>query len=315
MNDFPELRDIVEKFGFHATGFQEARGGFNKNWIVSCSDKKFVLKRRPTSALQRSKTECELSEFLASRGFPTAKPVKSPSGNFILQGNSYVFSLFEFVNAGKYVDSVPGLKAAARSMALFHEKTVGYAGTQSFQGTSLNWCERSLEEYSGPGKEKFAEMARENMLEIEQRSEELSRALVHWDFHAGNLLAGSDKVFVFDLEFAHEDYRVMDVANSLSLLAALSPGKIDYGDALSFVQECELDFNKARAFLSEYNSCSALNENDFKSLPAALSLAWISWSLYTFNKLSFSEKLVEKALYFPAWVEKNRDKILKRLFV
>ncbi|MBI4017686.1 MAG: phosphotransferase, partial [Candidatus Aenigmarchaeota archaeon] len=184
---------------------------------------------------------------------------------------------------------------------------VDYRGHVSFTGNAVDWTYRWL-----PNEEnEFSRLAREH---LEHDRKELSEAqlpqqAIHWDFHGGNMKF-SDKVYVFDFEFAHRDARVMDVANTLVCLAAMKPGEIDYSNAESFIMQCELDFGKARAFVEGYGGLSA---NELRILPEALDVAWLGWSLYTFANKKAAASTLKKALHFPVWVSDNANDI-RRLF-
>lgn len=303
------LTKVLANFGVtENVSFSAINGGFNQNWVVSTNLGKFVLKRRPFKSIERAKTECELSLFLMGK-FPTAKPIKTLKSGYVHKGEENVYSLFKFVEGERYSDTVDNLKTVAKSMAIFHKKTRRYSGKTAFKTNTINWCKSLLKEYVGTNKEIFQKIANNCIKNLSKVAKNLSKTVIHWDIHAGNLLISKKTAIFFDLEFAHKDYRIMDLGNTLTLLAALNPEKIDYGDAISFIQKCELNLEKANIFISEYCKFNALNNVELNHIADAMSLAWVSWSLYTLNQLRSSEKIIQNALYFPQWIEKNRNYI------
>lgn len=295
--------DITGSFSFSTTD-----GAFNKNWIVSTNLGKFVLKRRPFKSIERSITECELSLFLVGK-LPTAKPIKALKSGYVYKGKEGVYSLFKFVKGERYRDTVDNLKAVAKSMAVFHKKTLRYSGKTAFRTNAIGWCKSLLKDYIGTDKEVFRKIANVCINNLSKAANNLPKTVIHWDIHAGNLLISKKTAIFFDFEFAHKDYRIMDLGNTLTLLAALNPEEIDYGDAISFIQKCELDLEKANTLVSEYCKFNALNNIELNHIADAMSLAWVSWCLYTFNQLRPSERIAQKALYFPRWVDRNRKYI------
>lgn len=307
-------RYVLDAFSVDKSASLEGiRGGFNNNWIITTEHEKFILKSRPATHMRNSVAESELSEFLTNKEFPTANPKKHFGGDYVLKHHDLVYSMFDFIEGRGYEDSASDLRSSATSMALFHKETNLYNGTLAFENNAISWLTELLKDYNGLYKKEFGEISRKSVNNITKIKNSLPTSTIHWDFHAGNLIIKRGKTYIFDFEFVHRDYRIMDIANTLTLLAALNPKEIDYTNALTFIKECELKTEKAEKFISNYKEVLTVSDNEIEALPDAMTLAWTSWCLYTFNKLRHSKKTAEGALYFPAWVQKNKSYIIESL--
>ena len=292
---------FLEDYGISVKRLKERRGGFNRNWIVYADEGKYFLKERPIKHKERALVDCEISEHLLRKGVKTAKPLKTKDGNYLVSEKDYVYSLFNYILGSFYKDEF--LPSVAKTMSDFHEKTNDYNGEVGMRMNALDWTysmTKGFENY-----EKYITKA-----ENDFKGADLSKSLIHFDLHAGNMKFRGRKAIPFDFEYAHTDYKLLDVANSLICLTALDPKELDYGNAETFIKPCKLDFQKSKTFISEFNKLSNIEE-EIETLPSHLNLAWISWALYTFKTMDCSERTIKNAEYLPKWIEENREKIVR----
>lgn len=296
-----DLAQILREYDVNAVRLKEKRGGFNKNWVVYADSGKFFLKRRPLNRKERALADSEISDHLLMKGVTTTRPVKTKDGNYLVLDNKYAYSLFDYFRGGFYKDEA--LPSVARAMSDFHEKTADYRGEVGMKTSALEWTYSMLDDFEQY--KKYISRAEDDLTRAD-----LSKPLIHFDLHAGNMKFRGLKAVPFDFEYAHRDYRLLDVANSLICLTALNPREIDYGNAETFIKPCKLDFRKSKTFISEFNKSSNI-EDEIETLPSQLNLAWISWALYTFKTMNCPEKTVKAGEFLPRWVEENREKIVR----
>lgn len=292
---------IFKKYCISVKKLKEKRGGFNKNWIVYSDEGKYFLKRRPTSRRENALADCEISDHLINNGITTAIPLKIVKSDYLFSDDNYVYSLFEYIHGSFYRDEL--LPSVAKIMAEFQEKTKNYDGIIGMENNALEWTyslSTNFENY-----DKYISKAEHELKEIN-----LSKSLIHFDLHAGNMKFRGRKAIPFDFEYAHFDYKLIDVANSLICLSALDPNEIDYGNAETFIRPCKLNFQKSKIFISEFNKYSNIKD-EIEALPACLNIAWLGWALYTLNNIKYCEKTIKNVGFFPKWVEENKEKILK----
>jgi Ser/Thr protein kinase RdoA (MazF antagonist) len=292
---------ILKEYDINANKLKGRRGGFNKNWIVYTDNGKYFLKRRLLSRKEKALADCEISNHLLRKGMITSKPLKAKDGNYLIHDNGYVYSLFDYVRGGFYKDKA--LPFVAKAMSDFHEKTKDYKGEVGMRMNAIDWTYSMMKGFENY--EKYITKA-----ENDFKGADLSKSLIHFDLHAGNMKFRGRKAIPFDFEYAHSDYKLLDVANSLICLTALNPYELDYGNAETFIKPCKLDFQKSKTFISEFNKLSNIEE-EIETLPSHLNLAWISWALYTFKTMDCSERTIKNAEYLPKWIEENREKIVR----
>ncbi|MEM5804900.1 MAG: phosphotransferase, partial [Candidatus Aenigmatarchaeota archaeon] len=268
---------------------------------------RFFLKQRPEGHVPNTVTDCEVSRFLLKKGIETGEPVMSTNGAYAVIEGKHVYCAFSFKEGKEYRYSADNIRKAGEALAEFHRNTIGYSGSTSFEGDAFGWSRRMIEGLEGlDGWKERLDNAERTFKEHEPK---LLKTLTHWDFHGGNIKIIEGKVVPFDFEFAHHDYRILDIANSSICFAAIrSP---DYGNAESFIQKCELDFGKNRLFLDGYRNITPINDEEAGVFPEALDVAWIGWISYTLKNRKCGEKAVENAKYFPEWVERNRERIIQ----
>ena len=301
---------ILNRYGLgEETSFEEVSGGFNKNYDISVSGGRFFLKQRPSSHARNAVTDCQVAEHLKSQGIDTGKPVKSLDGNYTVKDGMFVYCMFDYKDGELYQYSEDNLRIVGESLALFHKGMHNYEGRTSFDYSAIEWSMEMLEGLDNLSEWKGKINAAERVIGTYRPP----KCLIHWDFHGGNMKIVDGKAIPFDFEFAHYDYRILDIANSAICMAAINHDETNYGNAESFIQKCELDFEKNDAFLSGYEKILHLTEEEIKVFSEALEIAWIGWTAYTLKNMECSKQTIENAKHFPNWVEKNRYDISKNI--
>lgn len=288
------------------------QGGFNKNWIVLAQKKKYILKRRPINEKEHSENECKSALLLIKNGILTAKP-SYIDGRFCVVQDSFAYSLFEYIQGEEFIDNKRNIELMAEAMAKVHK--IKNSLNIHFEGDCIKWGKRWILNYNYASKEILEIINYYRNIEKNIERDKLPKTIVHWDLHPGNVIFSGDKIYVFDLEFVHKDYRIADMANSLTLLAGIDLKRVNYGDALTFIQKCRLDFKKASWFIDAYHKINKISETEIENLPYFLQIAWLGWSFYTLHKKRVFDVNFSDVLYFPRWVEENKYNIINKLKV
>lgn len=302
---YMDMKEILKEFKIDEfTNSSLIKGGFNKNWIIETSKEKYFLKRRSTTEKRRIETDSKASKHLSEKKVPSAAPIKARNGEYTVKRGNYAYSLFDYIESEEYREDPELLRKAGETLFKMHKNLKGFEHTLHNKD-AVEW---SREQCREPIPQKTLSRAKKT---IEKAGEEIKnenppKTTIHWDYHGGNIRVKENELYVFDFEFTHEDYRIMDIANSLICFTALSSENIRYSNALSFIQSCEIDEGKARIFLNSYNNIQNKEKN---LLPEALLVSWWGWVFYTLHQKNTYNIEKERMNYFPKWVENNKEKI------
>ena len=306
------LDGILAKFGINnVEKFDLVHGGFNKNWIVSAQKKKYILKRRSINEKQNSEKECKIASLLIENGISTAMPISNKNENFCVEHGPFVYSLFEYIDGKKFNGSKRNIEMIAEAMARIH--LIKNEMNINFEGDCISWGKYWILSYASKYISEIINCY--NNAERTIRRSKFPKAIIHWDIHPGNVIYSGDNVYVFDLEFIHRDYRIVDISNSLTLLAGINLKKVNYGDAMTFIQKCKIDLKKASWFVKAYNKINKLSEIEIQNLPSFLQITWLGWSFYTLYKKKIVDTDLSDIIYLPKWVEENKNNIINKLKV
>lgn len=237
---YMDMKEIPNEFKIdEVTNTSLIEGGFNKNWVIETPKKKYFLKRRPITEKRRIETDSKASKHLSEKEIPSADPIKARNGEYLVKKNNYAYSLFNYIESEEYREEPELLKKAGETLFKIHKELKGFEHT-IYDKDAIEWAKGHCK---GPIPKETLSRTKKTIKKAEKRikDENLPKTTIHWDYHGGNIRVKEDELYVFDFEFTHEDYRIMDIANSLICFTALSQEDIRYSDALSFIQPCEID--------------------------------------------------------------------------
>jgi Ser/Thr protein kinase RdoA (MazF antagonist) len=191
---------------------------------VSTDSGAFLLKRlAPSRAdLARLRFQHQVIQHLAEAGFPVAEVQRTRMNQTIAERGSHYYELSRWIDGHRYRYCPKQAKASGSAMAAMHDllsplkkeapRRRGYHDRRDVAQALVVMAE----EYPGDSYERVADLLRVARRSVRPHWETLPTAVVHGDWHPGNLLMGTDRVAaVIDLESACLEPRVSDLANGL----------------------------------------------------------------------------------------------------
>lgn len=254
--------------------------------------------------------ELEFIEYLANRGYPAARPVKSHGGAYLLtlntQWGDYFASVFE---------EAPGIPL--EDCDLTDELVFGYGKalgqlhrlSRDFipkvkkwtHDDALAWIDRTLRDYSAPDQAK-TELDDTARLLSGLPKTRLRYGLVHYDFEPDNVFydEASRKYGVIDFEDGMYHWYALDIEQALDSLGDELDGK---------------GFESAKtAFLNGYRTESPLTEEDENNLPLMRRFC----NLFAYARLirCVDKRFDGEPRYFdgePEWMTQLRQRLDRRI--
>ena len=245
-------------------------GYANENYRLETSTGTFLLRNCLQQTGKLLRYEIALMQVLKSYSFPTAYPIPSKDGNFILEHNQQNLMLYEFKNGHEPRINKRTTAEIGRAMGLlstvsphdhleFKENTLHLDHTLALidhfakAKNPLPDIFRFTENYS----KKFSDLDREG----------LPRGIIHGDVFPNNTIYDEqDKLFaIVDFEEACVDYLLLDVGMTIN--------------GFCYVNNT-LDIDLLRIFLKNYQAIRPLHEHeatllwDFIQLAAFSMMCW-----------------------------------------
>jgi Ser/Thr protein kinase RdoA (MazF antagonist) len=184
----------------------------------------FLLKRLAPSRtnLDRLRFQHQVIQHLSEAGFPVAEVQRSRLNQTIAERGSHYYELSRWIDGHRYHYCPKEAKASGSAMAAMHDllsplkkdapRRRGYHDRRDVAQALVAMAE----EYPGDSYERIADLLRVARRSVRPHWATLPMAVVHGDWHPGNLLMGTDRVAaVIDLESACLEPRVSDLANGL----------------------------------------------------------------------------------------------------
>ena len=191
---------------------------------VSTDSGSFLLKRLAPSRtnLDRLRFQHKVIQHLAEAGFPVAEVQRSRQNQTIAEHGSHHYELSRWIDGHRYHYCPKEAKASGSAMAAMHDlltplkknapHRLGYHDRRDVAQVLVAMAE----EYPGDSYKRIGNLLQAARRSVRPHWATLPKAVVHGDWHPGNLLMGTDRVAaVIDLESACLEPRVSDLANGL----------------------------------------------------------------------------------------------------
>ncbi len=300
---------MLARYDLQPTEILPAGGTAGGTWKVTVPPACYFVRRRGrrTATEERTRFDLGLRRFLAERGFPTERPVRSASGDDHVRLGREIYEVYRWVDGALLQ---PRRRAEARDpvatlLARFHALAAGYPGR----------CERvvpqfALHAWPGPGSAHFDDPAvQAQILEHVRAGErdraaiqQLDRALglvrwlassygpilaglplhtIHGDFTSANVLfAPSGRIAgLFDFDWAWRDTRITDIADGTLFFGAEWPAGLDPSDIWSLTSCPRLDTGQMAEFIEAYGRRMPLSRAERRAVPLAILARWVSMRL------------------------------------
>lgn len=279
------VRHALAAWGLHDAHIVPLPGGEQKElWRCETGAARYVLRIYPSGATPDHVAH-ELTLTSALRASVPEVPDAHPTtaGHRAVTVGDRVAVLATFVEGGRPLRSAALRSATAGVLARIHASGAAHTPTAqgffpaiaAFDWTSNRWWDARRISTRGHGHPLVdLTLARlEDVPDIVRRMHGLPTAIVHNDFHLGNLVASPDGAIkaVIDWDWATVDWRVLDIASGLRFFILSGEG----GDIASAV-----------AFLDAYNLAATcpLTDAERHALPEVLRLRATWTALYDLGR-------------------------------
>jgi len=220
--------NILESFLEHRFGLrgnvEKLEGGLtNENYVLACGEGEYIVKLSSGSVDERRfESELEILSLLSDDFYyPVPKFCLGRSGAFREIGEGLVCSCYQKLpgeHRYRIIDLPHDVKAVGRCLGLLHQKF---------------FKKREYEEsFRSPLFQYFVTETSWLASELKELEDEIQRAgcpviPIHGDFQQSNLLYSTDGEIcaIIDFEYASRDYRIMEIAMTLSNLLSAGGGE------------------------------------------------------------------------------------------
>jgi Ser/Thr protein kinase RdoA (MazF antagonist) len=142
----------------------------------------------------------------------------------------------------------------------------------------------------------------------------LPMAIVHGDYHSGNLLFDGDRVAgIFDFDWVSHQPRMADITDGLIFFAGRRDSPLDPADIRSLTQPFTLDWPRMRRFMAGYQRVLRVEEDELAALPAFIRARWLYMRVDAMRrKVPDAEKLeflLSGVLRPLRWVEQEEERL------
>jgi homoserine kinase type II len=286
------IESVLEAYDITPAALHDIRTGrVNKHWRVIAPGGAFVLRRYTESrTLNAIAFEHDVLRHLAGREWPVAPPIAARDGQSVVETEGRSYSLFPLL-PGKPAPypNARYTRLKGRLLARLHGDLASFEAPDQREGFGRAWELDVFVRAQSP----FATF-NELLMAFGQEHPELARAIrvqkyamlrelaalgygelpavpCHFDFHHDNLLFQRGALTgLLDLDLAHLDTRVADIASSISL------------DCLAPPAYNEIDPEAARAFVAGYTEHTPLRDDELQlivPLVRAAIVSLVAWRL------------------------------------
>ena len=250
-------------------------GAVQTNLLLETTNGKFVFRYYETRHRKYALFETTILQYLNKHFYPCPAPISNIRGEFLGKYKNKPFAIFQFMDGKHRKNADP--KQIARAIGKLHKITFGYK-PRYFEARDT-YDPRSCLRNATLNFKKFKEKSEanrrlkwlKNELDKLQLSNKLPRGVCHCDTHPSNFLYKNDRITaILDFDDASYTYLLYDIANIIYFWAW--PDKIN------------LNFNKAKSLLKEYNKYRNITEIEKKHLYDLLKMVIfmsIGWFIHT----------------------------------
>ncbi|MDG2200601.1 MAG: phosphotransferase [Phycisphaerales bacterium] len=251
---------------------------------IKALEGEYLLKRcapgqdDPDQIQQRHQIQLSLQE----QGYPIAGLVRTMDDGSFVQRGSRVYELFHFIQGRRFNRSTSQAKAAGYEMARMHDHFIGWKGespsSRGYHGKLgvMESMQRLPDRLSPDDPHRHRGMLAicrslsKLFADAHDRIEalgysQLSRTIVHGDWHPGNLIyEGNDVAAVLDFDSIRKEPRVSDLANGL-LQHTMQIGDLD--DVDHWPESLELPLLDAFRTGYDEGTFEPLEQNELAMIP------------------------------------------------
>jgi len=230
----------------------------NTNYFVNTTIGRFVLTIFEHHDFEEMQYYLNLMHHLANHKVPSANPVADKDGQYLSHFKDKPIALVERLDGGSIIDTtVNHCEQLGIAMGKMHAAGLSFE-TKQPNPRGPSWCQHTASRVIDklPSSE-------QNMLNVEvhyqkeKRLASLPRGVIHADLFRDNALWHNDNFSgIIDFYYSCDDVLLYDLAVAVNDWCSND--------------DASLDKDKVFAFLSHYNTCRPLTENEQEYWPAML---------------------------------------------
>ena len=255
-----ELRTFLSNYAVgELKSFQGISDGIeNTNYFVNTTIGRFVLTIFEHHDFEEMQYYLNLMHHLADHKVPSANPVADNDGQYLSHFKNKPIALVERLDGGSIIDTtVNHCEQLGIAMGKMHAAGLSYDAEQA-NPRGPSWCQHTASRVIDklPSSE-------QNMLNAEvhyqkeKRLASLPRGVIHADLFRDNALWHNDNFSgIIDFYYSCDDVLLYDLAVAVNDWCSND--------------DASLNRDKVMAFLSHYNTCRPLTENEQEYWPAML---------------------------------------------
>ena len=309
---------IKENYGFLLKDYKMLKeGSIQKNYLLETNQGKFVLKQYVRDrSLESVMFEVEVVNFLEDKDFPTSYIIRNNNNESISYLNGTPSILYQYFT-GIHIENMSPLQfnQLVKLVAKLNKVTNNFkpANTKDRWNYEENsWPEVALKIVSESKREdkmKKYEYLQKELSKL-QFSNELSKGIVHCDFHYTNIIFENEEIKVLiDFDDSNYSYLVIDLA------FLINPFIKDYNwnTWQNFSKEDDVfDFTEAKQIVSLYSNTRPLSEEEKTHLYDAYKLTILFDALWYFERGEFDMFYEKSKLEYLSKLGRNNFK--KKIF-
>lgn len=337
------VEEILAEYGLELAGKSKLPDvvGRSSSLFVNTSKGKVVLKRyKKSMSLPAIVHEHSILMYLAEKDFPAPRLLQTSSGGTYVKKQSGVYALSTFMEGYILYTNyflIPNqlqafISAAGETLALLHKGLQEFVpeghnpnGFKSLTGDrwrNLDWYTEKLNQcrvYIGDGgtNDKWSAAVNtilfertgwiyETLHQLDHTLEEAapSRLIIHGDYNPNNLLIKSNAPpVVLDFEIARLDWRITDLARSISRFASSPSG---------------VDIAKLELFMNAYQACYPISTAELLLIPTVWQFLLIRrvivcWHINCYRSSERRIAEIKRHMKWIDWIGSNTDMLLTSL--
>lgn len=300
------VASTAAELGLGSVDSIEALGGTaSRKWAVITPEGRFVVRIRPPEFSDPESVWFDHSVLLklAETGLPVPRPMATPAGATVLSRGVDTIEVLSWIEGDPWSASVPGaVRCVGVFLARFHsvladDRPAGKAGRprEDHPDALQPGLDALIAEAADPDVMRRFEainlLLEQGRMELESIYPSLPQAVIHGDFHPGNVrFRGAEVAALYDFDYLAVQARVRDLVDALMFFASERSAPFDPDDIRSLTQPFVPDFAASQALLEGYQSVSLLTDDEWRVLPLLIRSRWIQMRLRGSRKIPSSER-------------------------
>ena len=290
-----------------AQAIQPLGGTATSKWAVTTDRGRFVIRVRPAefASPERTRFAHTVLNRLAAAGLPVPHALDRTDGTTTCALEGRTFEVLSWIEGKPWPAGNPdAAKNLGTFLARFHSLTADLTDQDAKpmpredHPAALQDCLARLRGLPATPEQSdqlaaIGQLLQRGRLELETTLyPSLLRAVIHGDFHPGNVrFNGTEVAALYDFDYLAVQARVRDLVDALMFFASLRTTPFEPDSIRSLTQPFVPDAGLARPLLAGYQSVLPLTSDEWQALPLLLRSRWIQMRLRGSRKVPPAQQL------------------------